>query len=451
MGMSSVFKITMSLLVALALLVTIAPSGSAEQVGAPEWQKGDQWAYGDKVYLEPAASEMIDNLTDLLESTGSVTIKNIYVNGSVEAYMFCQVADVTGDEYVLNVYLAVGVEAVADVRIAMPVPVEGSYSYWSLSEIPTENKTVSFQADVDVMAFENLTLVLDKDTMAIKSATSHTELDVEVSFSLANFYEKETNMEGAYADWTIDVTRVNYDVDIDLEMNIDAQVSFDPYLDIFDFPMTAGEAWSVTSTATASGNVTGSFDASGLPEGSMESIVEPDEGELVLPVDLSTFTGNVGDLRIEAGHLENSTGEVDLDLKCNSITEVSDDVLGHITVCEIYVGDAHDPEMIFYYSPDISMFAYMEMTTSVIDGIDLPDTGSLPIDLIPSENMRVESMEPSDAAQGIYDVSGVVVSNDVVVDDDGGDSGMDTTVIAIVIVVAIVAILGAVFLIRRKK
>ncbi|MCE5296940.1 MAG: hypothetical protein LLG16_07545 [Euryarchaeota archaeon] len=435
----------MSALVAVLLLVSIAPFSAAEEAGAPTWEVGDQWAYGDKVYLEPAVSEMIDELEAILEESGQATLENIYINGSVEAYVFCHVAEVTADEYVLRIYVASGFEAVANIRAVAPVPEAGTYDVWEA--IPMDNKTISVSADIEFMIFEDAMLTLDKDTFAIKSVTSTTDIDLDMSFSATNLYE--TELEGS----TKVVTAMNYNIDVELSAAVNIAVSFDPYLDIFDFPIEEDEVWTVASMMTVTGNITGTFDANGLPEGTVEELVDPEVGNVQLPLDLSTFLGTLGGIEIDNGALTSVTEEISFDMRCNSIDEVHDDMFGDITVCELWiVEDDDEPGAIFYYSPDVSMFAYAELSSELADSEVLPDLGSIsPIDFIPQENLKVSAMEPTEAAQGIYDVSGVVVSEGVVTDGDGdGDGGNTTTLIVIGAVAALAIIVVAAVLLKRK-
>ncbi|MCE5296016.1 MAG: hypothetical protein LLG16_02795, partial [Euryarchaeota archaeon] len=248
-------------------------------------------------------------------------------------------------------------------------------------------------------------------------------------------------------------TEVNLDMDVTMNTEVDVEVGFDPYLDIFDFPITEGEEWNVASTMTATGNITGSFESSGLPEGALDEFIFPEEGELGPSVDLSVFDGELGGMEINDGKLNSSTEQISFEMRCDSISEVHDDALGDITVFEqSVIQDSDETGMMLYYSPDASMLAYVEISADLADSVDLPNTGLIsPIDFIPQENLKVSAMEPTDAAQGIYDVSGVVVSEDVVTNGDGdGDGGNTTTLIVIGAVAALAIIVVAVVLLKRK-
>jgi hypothetical protein len=349
------------------------------------------------------------------------------------------------------VYVAAEVDTVADIRIEAPIPVEGTYTL--MQSIPTEIRTVTIHANIDLMVFEEATMTLDKDSFAVKSMTSHTETEIDFEFSLANWYDQSVEYGEGFGNITTVVTEVNYDMVVTMDAEADVDVSFGPYLDIFDFPITEGEEWSVASTMTATGNITGSFETSGLPEGALDEFIVPDEGELGPSVDLSVFDGELGGMEINDGRLNSSTEQISFDMKCDSISEVHDDALGDITVCELLViQDGEETGMIFYYSPDVSMLAYVEISADLADSVDLPNTGLIsPIDFLPQENLRVSSMDEDDAAQGIYDVSGVVVSEDVVQDGGDGDAGISTTTLIVIGAVAALAIIiVAVVLLKRK-
>ncbi len=438
-------KIMISALAVTMLLVAFMPLASAVPASAPApaWNQGDQWGYSSKLYLDPSETELTDSIDDAIVGMGG-SIEKMVFNATMESYIYVKVTEVTADEYVLTAVFCSKMSAMADVKVKVLMPAEGTYD--SGTEPPMENITIQVLLDTDYLVFQSTNITLDRTTMAIKNIDSFNmlkfNLDVEIdnmpSFDSMNF--EGTSQTIKYED---------YDISGEAAVFLNMTLDFSPALNLYDFPLEVGEEWEANSMVTLNGDLSGMIDVQGLPEGTLEEISDADD-EVEFPIDLGEYTGEFGEgLSMTNGTLDEVSEQVNAELKCTGMLEVEEEAAnGTIQIFEVSVNDG---EMKFYYSPDLNFFHSVDATSTLVTD-NMGEIGDdLPIE-IPTDEEAMMSMEyqpASDTAQKIESISGYEV--DGVENDSEPDSGLPFMFVGVVIVLAALAVVAGVLMYRKLK
>lgn len=433
-----------SALVMTMLLVAFLPAGSAEPASAPapEWNVGDQWGYSSKINMDPTDSNISDAI-DQVMTLFNGSIEKLVFDASMESYIYVKVVEVTADQYVLTAVFCSKMGVTVDVKVKAMMPVEGIYSV--LSEIPEANQTAQVKVDFDYLIYMSNNITLDKNTLAIEEIDSFNEMRMNLDLMVDNTIPKQS-LEGT--NWN--VTYENFDISMDAAVFLNLTLDFSPGLNLYDFPLVLGEEWEAASTATLNGDLSGTIDAQGLPEGAMDEIADSAE-EVEFPIDLSDYTGEFGEgLSMTNGTLDEVSEDVNADLECISLLEVADDDVGNGTI-QIFVVSVNDGEMKFYYSPDLGFFHGIDATSNLVTD-NMGDIGDeLPIEIPTGEEamMTMEYQPASDTAKEIESISGYEV--DGVENSDSSDDALPFMFVGVVIVLAALAVVVGVVAYRKLK
>ncbi|HOO03795.1 MAG TPA: hypothetical protein PLJ11_03650, partial [Methanomassiliicoccales archaeon] len=346
-----------SLLFALLLCSLAVPAfASAPMAEAPEWNEGDRWGYGVEVDFGEDLGDLMANLTDLLEMVDEVqSVNELSADGGSEFWMLFEVTDVTEDSYVMDMDLASMVTLDAALSVTASMPVAGTYHLGD--EIETENMTISLEAGAEVTLVVNVEITYDKETMAIEAVSLSAKLLGTADFTGENIPHVDrgfTNTTYRYED---------YDVHAELKADLDLDLTFDPCLNIWDFPMSVNDTWWSNFTASLSGNLTGYLDVQGLPD-DVEDEIFNDEfveetGITGFPIVFEDIEGDEGS-PIDKGVIGPfDSGEIDLWFNC---TDYFEDLYDMTNVYEIRVmtGGEGVP-FAFYYSSDAGFMAAFKM------------------------------------------------------------------------------------------
>ncbi len=432
-----------SALVMTMLLVAFLPASSAEQAStpAPVWNEGDQWGYSSQVSLDPTdsnISEAIDQAMTMFDGT----LEKMAFSSSMDSYIYVKVSDVTPDEYVLTAVFCSKMSTTADVKVRIMMPAEGVYDMSTTP--PMENMTIQMQLDMDYLMFHSSNITVDRSTMAIKQVDSFNELTFKMDLMANNI--PNNSWEGT----SQSISYETYDISMDVEVKLNLTVDFAPGLNLYDFPLAVGEEWDAVSTATLNGDLSGTIDAQGFPEGAMDDIADSAD-EVEFPLDLSDYTGEFGEgLSMTNGTLDEVSEDVSADLKCTRMLEVADDDVGNGTI-QIFEVSVNDGEMKFYYSPDLGFFHGIDATSTLVTD-NMGDIGDdLPIDIPTGEEamMAMEYQPASDTAKEIESISGYEV--DGVENSDSSDDALPFMFVGVVIVLAALAVVVGVVAYRKLK
>jgi hypothetical protein len=425
------------------LLVAFLPASSAEPTTAPapEWNVGDQWGYSSQTNLDPTdnnISEAIDQAMTMFDGT----LEKMAFSASMDSYIYVKVSDVTPDEYVLTAVFCSKMSTTADVKVRTMMPAEGVYDMSTTP--PMENMTIQMQLDMDYLIFQSTNITVDRSTMAIKQVDSFNELAFKMDLMAKNI--PNNSWEGT----SQNISYETYDISVDVEVFLNLTVDFAPGLNLYDFPLVVGDEWEAASTATLNGDLSGTIDAQGLPEGAVDDIANSAD-EVEFPVDLSDYTGEFGEgLSMTNGTLDEVIEDVSADLKCTAMLEIADDDVGNGTI-EIFEVSVNDGEMKFYYSPDLGFFHGIDATSTLLTD-NMGDIGDdLPIEIPTGEEamMTMEYQPASDTAKEIESISGYEV--DGIENTDSSDDALPFMFVGVVIVLAALAVVVGVVAYRKLK
>lgn len=420
----------------LALLVSLAVPALAAPANAPVWEEGTKWAYGTESDVGAEFTDELEDLSDMLEGISNGTVNELSIDGEVGMWLLFEVTEATSDEYTLSMTMAGKASMDAAISVTADMAVEGSYTFDEEPE--TEEMTMSAEVNFDAAIMVNVDITFDKDTMAIKSVDVVVQITMQVDFSGDNLpiWMLEKKILDDYDVWYED-----YDVRGELEFNIDMALDFDPYLNLWDFPLDEGDQWTVSSTATLSGSMSGLLDVSGLPEDMEDELFNEEfveeTGITGFPIRFEEL--NADDGPFNNGEIEETSEEIELELRCTDVFTEDDAFWGDITVYEINVVDT---PMMFYYSPQVGFMAYMSMDTGdLLDELDMP--------MVMDQAMMMEPVDPEVAEEKISDISDFQGN----VGEDGGLMGFftDPPYLGIILVAVIaIVVVAAVVLIRKK-
>jgi len=420
----------------LALLASLAVPALAAPADAPEWEEGDRWAYGMESDVGAEFADQLEDLADLLEDKTNGTVNELSIDAEVGLWFLFEVTDATSEEYVLSMTMAGKLSLDAAISVTASMPVEGTYA-WDEEE-DLEEKTVSVEVNADASLMVMVDVTFERDTMAIESVEVSVELNAAVDFVADNLPMDDDDWD----DMTTTYWYEDYDVSGELEFNLDMSLEFSPALNLWDFPLDEGDEWSVDSTATLSGSMSGLLDVQGLPDDVEDEMFDEgfveDTGMTGFPIIFEDIDAE--DSPFNNGQIEEVSQDIELDLLCTDVFTEDDTYWGDITVYEI---SAVDAPMSFYYSPQVGFMSYMSMDVGEMsDELDLPS--------FMSEDMKMDAVDPDVAENKINEISDF--QGDIG-GDDGGIAGFftDAPYLGLILVgVITIVVVAAVLLIKKK-
>ncbi len=244
-------------------------------VGAPvpDWSIGDGWAFGNIVDIEDEMGTEIKDGLQQLDDMGFET--NLEINGGLGVYFGIEVIDddvMIGDNECYNVEVAGGF----GIDLGIEADVDGSTAFLG-STISVDGKGDGF-AKGEVILEGNMYFTTDQLAIAKIDMTMTAELKAEVHI------DATVKAEGETMDITADAS-----IDVD-DVEIVFQLTFDPPIKLFDFPIKEGDVWYVPHMDT---EVTGVLNAKGTITTDISATIpgEPSTNEKDT-INLATEIGN---------------------------------------------------------------------------------------------------------------------------------------------------------------
>ena len=217
-------KVILAGICACLLFLTTVQTGMGQQAELPTWDVGLTWAMG-KPDFDLSFTYTTMDMT--LDATGSGSYYVIYKVGAIEGQEYR--VDVTG-----------GLDMIMDIDISGV----------------SEGQQVSGSMHMTMASKVDGTIYYTKDELAVTRADETLDIGIDFSGSVTGGGQT-VSLSGS------------------LDASGNMSITFDPPLDIFDFPITVGESWTAESVATVTGSVSGSMSLTVAAAGEEQSFSEP--------------------------------------------------------------------------------------------------------------------------------------------------------------------------------
>lgn len=410
---------------------------------APSWTEENEWAYEGKAFLDIAqGTEQYETLKNIIDLFSDSELNALYMNGTVDVYVYMSVKNVTATECKVQVIIGAKAEVIANVNIDANIPtnVEGSPTGTTVAKI------VSANGNADLVYYSTMNMIVDRSSMAVRSLDMNSKVMMNIDLSATNVPIDDVDGTTQFR---------SFHVGVDMMAYLNTSATFTPSLDLFKFPIGVGEKWYVSSIMNISGNLSGSLTVDD-PSNILDDLDTTGEiGDMDGPIDLSNYTGEFSGYEMDQGQIGPYDEDIYASLNCTEIRNIPTGT-GSKDVYVINVNEnSHgEPEFIIMYSPEVASFASIEVTSSILDELD---TGAVPgidvlsmVDLNFEDNLKMEIVEPSVAAQGIEQITGEHVSTKT---NTGTSSPSSDNVmfLALIGVAAIVVVIVAMVLMKHKK
>jgi len=422
-------------------LLPLSGTALAESEGdaqLPPWEEGDSWATGFSVNLGVVFADQLEELQAMIENeTVGVDLEEFEFSGETALWLVFEVSEKTDTYYILTGSMGQMFTLATALQAVVPVP-------------NNTTATVSIDASIEEALVVNAEARLTNET-ALESISIEVLASAIVSLEAQNIPMWDLNGT-EYEVWYED-----YDVEADINLDLEIDMVFDPALDIFDFPIELNETWTVNSTMTTTGTLSGLLDMKGLPEDVEQEILSED---IFVQNNITSFpilfeeisVGGDDGPSVENGVLEPIVVNASASFECIEITTIEHPVLGIVSAYVIQVNDG--PK--FLYCPDLEFVTSMEIDVSIEEMFDI----ELPFE--PSSNLtawldlQMGSANVQEAKEGIESIAefqSSLASEATNGDEDDLASFFFSPPYfgVIIIVLVVVIIIAAVFAARRKK
>ncbi len=353
---------------ACILFLTTVQTGAAQQAELPTWDVGLTWAMG-KPDIDLTFTYTTMGMT--LDATGSGSYYVIYKVGAIE-----------GQEYRVDV--AGGLDMIMDIDI----------SGVSAGEQVSGSLHMTMTAKVDG------TIYYTRDELAVTRAEETFDIGMEFSGSVTGGGQTGS---------------VSGSMDASGNMSI----TFNPPLDIFDFPITVGESWTAESVATVTGSMSGSMSLTIVADGEEQSSSEPISESLDQTVNVS--------LSVSCP----STVDIPLASTCYKIV---------VSGTGMAQASPFMPADVLYYSPDKGFIVGAELPfgeamsgASLGSEEDIPFFGGM---MGGEEAIALSSVTEQEARDAIAGM---------------GAKGIDPVLIGAIVAIVIVAIAAVLVVVIRRR
>lgn len=423
-------------------LMLAAPMASAT-AQAPAWTQGDAWAIGKTVDLDAEFAEQLQDLENMIKAStnpSNVAINKFDIQAMASAYLLFKVDTVNETEVHLKGSYAAEFTGDASISISADMEKPGIYQ-WD-EEIPKERRTMSADVEVDMAMVVEMEAVLERDTGAVKSISMSVKAAMTGSANLVNIPSGMSN-------WTsTTVAYQNYDVSADFDFFMNLDLEFLPALNIYDFPLSVGDEWTIESTAVLTGSYGGSLDVVGLPadmEDNLFSIdILKDSGVSSFPIDLAQVIQNNDEPAMNNGVIGPESVVIGpITANCVSVTEITIPDHGLVSKYTIVTDGIGE----YYYIDGINIVSGMQEVANQMGMVDqLPE--ELPVD---AEMLSMDSLPSAQAEQKIQDIADyrAQIAGESSSSGDGSMNLDSTLVLIVIAIIAVVIVLA--FLMLRKK
>lgn len=429
-------------------LVLAMPLASATHVAqAPEWNEGDGWAMGMSVDLDAEFAEELNDLQDVMElllSGGSdAEFQKHQVQAFAEAYAVAKVAEVSGDEVVLQAKLAARLTGEASIALSADVEAPGTYG---LFEVPPKvRKNITMDASLDLAAVVEMEVVLQGSDSSLKSVEIGVRASAALGVQATNMKDTELNLTALQKV----ISYQDHDMSLDFNFFMSMKAEFSPALDFFNFPLQVGDEWTIDSQMTVTGSYGGKLDAHGLPEELEEEIFSSEflEGAGVdsFPIDFAEVIEGDDGLSMHDGVIGPEVQDLNANMSCVSAASLS---INDWQVTK-YVISVNDGESFYYYfDSDGSLLMNLnQMAIEMVEeNMELPD--EIPLD---DPALGMQEISVTEAEKGISEISDYRA--EIAGETGSGDAiaGMGlVTVLALVGIAALALVVVAVLVLRKR-
>ncbi|MFO7791506.1 MAG: hypothetical protein R6W73_00805 [Candidatus Saliniplasma sp.] len=412
-----------------ALLV---PMNAQAQAEVPEWEEGDSWAMGYEMDIEEFFAPGLDDIKDEMETDIGQQEEfedfDFEFYGSAESYTYLEVIEETDEQYILEIQSQTEFNVGGNFELTGQLPKEGESAEDYDPE--TEERTISGNGDLEFVQTMSGEATFEKSDLALESL----EIDIEISIDGTVVLNDVPDMEAIEEEGIFEYT--DYDGSVDLSFQLSMDYTFDPALDLFDFPIEEG-SWEVSSEMTVSGTYEGMFDVNGLPD-FMEEQIETELGT-ELPMIFEDHeleeSEEIGD-----GVIEETSEEITIPMKCTGTDEVVlyDGETTEVYLLEFDIPDPEDPYTTEQETPGFVM-KYSPEHGNIVSAqgsfVDSPMT-----EYMTEDTMEMELVDRSTAANNIDAVEG-----------DGEDDGSIPFISANMILIAVIAAVMISTVLKKNK
>ena len=386
-------KIISSFIILALFCSVMLPLSAGGDVDVPTWNEGDSWAMQHESSIDtlfaPGLQEIEDDLIEeiLDEEEFEMEDFDMDISGDFKITVIQEVSEVGEENYVLDIEITVEASSSLSFEVTMDMPEEGEEPEEVELRTITMSGSVSFQMEITGET------VLTKSDLAMVSAQYDQDMIVTGNIQVNNVPDLE-KMDEDIIEYT------DYNIGIEVTMETELDMSYDPPLDMFNFPIEEG-SWGVSSTVTTTGKSTRTMDLTGLPANLREEM-EEDMGE-ELPI-------------TEVEEIDEQE-DIDQEVICTGTETL---VLPNGETVEVYVlelettggSNQEDPQFVMFYSPEHGniieatvCFANTEME-----------------EFMTSDEIRLQSVDVSDLE-----------------DDDDDDEDMIPFVSTAIVLIAVIA------------
>lgn len=264
--MFRIVKAFLAALVVVAAFAFLSPVTSAD-APVPVHEVGDKVGFGASTDLGAVAAPLIVQLQQLDQQDDNITIHELEITGASDIWVTTEVVGSSSETYAIRSHSANGLKAHFIVNVTSnQFPAAGTHvgdasmGICVPPEFPTATETVFVESQIDFLVDSTGASNWTVSEFALADERTITSFELRATTTMRNvptfgFNETLCEFTIAYEDSDITLTA---DVDLDI------RVSYNPVLDLFNFPITNGETWPANSTQTLSGTVHGTIDLVGI-------------------------------------------------------------------------------------------------------------------------------------------------------------------------------------------
>ncbi len=462
-----------TMLVGAIFLTSLVAVPLASAVDAEEYTADDGWAVGQTIALDWTWNDMPEEtkgLVSLLLAENGLEVDDLGLNLDAASYAYFTVDEVKAEEYVMSAKMAIKLDAAANLGMSGEMLKAGKYNFttsevfenpnwddlWSMDYeedlgIGTENKSITLDLGMEFALIIGGTIVMEKETLAIKSMDLSLKAAAVISFNAKNLQTVESNVDDLgffdpVPDYIlVNVTNNNFDVKVKASIDASLNIMFEPALNIYEFPMELYHTWAIESNATVNGGMKGFVDITGLPE-DMENELFDEEGDLYMagftkfPLVFDDYEND--NIVIKDGKLEEFTAEIRADA-----VVLETEIIGDRTVYHISAVTDDDEQFNYMYSPVLLDLFSISALPDIGGGFefDLEDLAKIGITVTDEEPTVDEAKDEIKSIENYYRT----------VDKKANGSSLfgDLDVMAVLAVVVVAVVIGgaAIFFVRLVK
>jgi len=294
---------------AMSAFAVLTPVTEAADNEAPDWSEGDGVAVSMSVDFMDLYNAQQDNFSAAIEELlmdldeEAVELDDLSITqASARAVVMLEVTEVTSTSYSIVQMAAFEVKLGGSVTWKSMLPDAGSYDDDVQAWANVSNKTVSASLNLVLGVSEQLTLVLDKQSMALQSITLRLQPAIDLRISGTGIPDMGYE-DGDDNTTTYDVSYGTLDARLVMNPALTLSAGFDPYFNLFNLPNPDADNWSTeTENVTISAALSGFIDVgvSGTSNQAVEANTTLDQffddvpagvtGLNGFPVDLSQVT-----------------------------------------------------------------------------------------------------------------------------------------------------------------